>query len=134
MGFRWTANFSTRNFNSVNRDGLQTFKLPEYWEHPSDDMAKRLYEELQRELPSGHLLCDVPVEVFAWTGGGNDDVLFRHLDKPDRFTIIHLSWLGRTEINAQHPTVEFDGCFAKFLDYHKTLLAFLNNLSKTRNT
>ena len=50
-----------------------------------------------------------------------DDVLFRHTDEPERFTVIHLSWLGRTEINSKHPTVEFDGTFAEFLAEEKRL-------------
>lgn len=95
-------------------------------------MANIHHAELQRELPPGHLLHGVPVENFAWSRG-SDDVLFRHLNEPDHFTIIHLSWLGRTEINAQHPTVEFDGSFAEFLAYYEKLLTFLKDVSKNRN-
>ena len=92
--------------------------LPEGWIYPDAEEAQRLFSELQRELPPGHLLDGVAVNVFA-SADGIDDVLFRHRDHPDRFTVIHLSWLGRTEINAQHPTVEFDGSFAEFLTDQK---------------
>jgi hypothetical protein len=74
-----------------------------------------LHAELQRELPPGHVLTGRAVETFAWREGATDDVMFRHTDEPERFTVIHLSWLGRTEINAEHPTVEFDGTFSEFL-------------------
>ena len=108
-------------------------KLPDYWEHPDTHIAENLHAELQRELPPGHLLFGVPVETFAWTGHGSDDILFRWLDVPDRFTIIHLSWLGRAEINAKHPTVEFDGSFADFLAYHEQLITFLRDVPKRRD-
>jgi len=29
--------------------------------------------------------------------------------------MIHLTWLGRTEINAKHPTVGFDGTLEGFV-------------------
>ena len=85
--------------------------------YPDSENAQNLFEELQRELPPGHLLAGRAVETFAWREGATDDVLFRHRDEPERFTVIHLSWLGRTEINALHPTVEFDGTFAEFLAF-----------------
>jgi hypothetical protein len=111
----------------------ETQKLPDYWEYPDADMAALLYAELQRELPPGHLLFGVPVETFGWTGRGSDDILFRWLDSPDRFTVIHLSWLGRTEINAQHPWVEHDGSFADFLAYHESFRQFCRDASKRRD-
>ena len=74
----------------------------------------------------------VPVILFA-TRRGIDDVLFRHRDDPDRFTVIHLSWLGRTEINAQHPTVEFDGSFQEFVAWEESILEFLRNAAKRRD-
>ena len=89
--------------------------LPLGWYYPDAEDAQALITEFQRELPPGHLLDGVPVDVFAWREGATDDVLFRHRNQTDRFTVIHLSWLGRTEINAQHPTVAFDGTFAEFL-------------------
>lgn len=89
--------------------------LPLGWYYPDTEDTQRILNEFQRELPPGHLLDGVPVDVFAWREGATDDVLFRHRSQSDRFTVIHLSWLGRTEINAQHPTVEFDGTFAGFL-------------------
>jgi len=95
--------------------------LPEGWFYPDDATMRDLYEELQRELPPGHMLAGRLVETFAWREGATDDVLFRHTGETDRFTVIHLSWLGRTEIDAKHPTVEYDGTFAGFLDEEKRL-------------
>jgi hypothetical protein len=93
---------------------------------------RSLHEELERELPPGHILHGVPVDTFA-TRGGIDDVLFRHRDQPEHFTVIHLSWLGRTEINAQHPTVEFDGSYAEFITWEHSILKFLRNEAKKHN-
>jgi hypothetical protein len=88
--------------------------LPEGWYYPDAAESELFHAELQRELPPGHLLFGVPVATFA-TRDGTDDTLFRHRDEPERFTLIHLTWLGKTEINSEHPTVEFDGTFAEFL-------------------
>lgn len=95
--------------------------LPLGWFYPDNETAQKLHFELQMELPAGHLLDGQAVETFAWREGATDDVLFRHMDEPDRFTVIHLSWLGRTEINPLHPTVQFDGTFAGFLAEEKRL-------------
>ena len=95
--------------------------LPQGWSYPDHDTALNLHAELLRELPPGHVLTGREVETFAWREGATDDVLFRHTDEPDRFTVIHLSWLGRTEINAEYPAVEFDGTFAEFLAEEKRL-------------
>lgn len=89
--------------------------LPEGWEYPDAEEAAGLYAELQRELPQGHLLYGVEVETFA-AAVGNDDTLFRHINGPERFTVVHLTWLGKTEINARHPTIDFDGTYVEFLE------------------
>jgi hypothetical protein len=88
--------------------------LPLGWEYPEPDEAAARHAELKRELPSGHILFGIPVETFA-SRIGDDDTLFRHLGDPDRFTLVHLTWLGREEINAEHPSVDFDGTLAEFL-------------------
>lgn len=88
--------------------------LPEGWYYPDMTEAEHLQAELQRELPPSHLLFGISVTTFA-ARDGTDDTLFRHRNEPERFTVIHLTWLGKTEINAKHPTVEFDGTFAEFL-------------------
>lgn len=106
--------------------------LPEGWFYPDAETVELLHAELQRELPPGHLLTGRAVEVFAWCGGGYDDVLFRHTDEPARFTVIHLSWLGSTEINAQHPTVEFDGTFNEFTAEQERIFDFLRSLAAGR--
>ncbi|HEY2081919.1 MAG TPA: hypothetical protein VGI88_03975 [Verrucomicrobiae bacterium] len=105
------------------------YELPGWWKQPDATVARNLEAELQRELPPGHLLYGIPVETFGYSDG-SDDVLFHRLDTPDRFTIVHLTWLGHTEINAQHPTVEFDGTFAEFLAYHEDLISFLRSVAK----
>ncbi len=69
--------------------------------------------ELQRELPPGHLLFGRVVETFAYRRD-QDDVLFRHRDQQNRFTVIHLTWIRKREINAEHPSVCFDGPFETF--------------------
>jgi len=82
--------------------------------------AEALHAELQRELPPGHLLFGRAVETFAYRRD-QDDVLFRHCDEPDRFTLVHLSWIRKREINAEHPSVCFDGSFETLLAQEESL-------------
>ena len=95
--------------------------LPLGWFYPDSETVQSLHTELQRELQPGHLLSGRAVEAFAWREGATDDVLFRHRDEPQRFTVIHLSWIGNVEIDARHPTVEFDGTFSAFLATERAL-------------
>ena len=83
------------------------------WYYPDADVAESLHTELQLELPPGHLLFGRAVETVAYRRD-QDDVLFRHRDEPDRFTVIHLTWIQKREINPQHPSVCFDGAFKRF--------------------
>ena len=98
--------------------------LPLGWEYLEPGCAASLLAELHRELPPGHPLYGRRVEVFA-ARVGDDDTLFRHLDEPGRFTVVHLTWLGREEINAEHPWVEFDGTLGAFLDREHRIVAGL---------
>jgi hypothetical protein len=110
----------------------ERYELPEGWFWPDADEARSLHAELQREMPPGHLLYGLSVNTFA-TRRGTDDVLVRHEDDPDRFTVIHLSWLGRAEINARHPTVAFDGSFSGFLAEEARINAFLKDRARKRD-
>jgi|SRR6266850_1904555 len=83
------------------------------WHYPDAAIAQSLHAELQRELPPGHLLYGRPVETVAYRED-QDDVLFHHKNEPDRFTVIHLTWTRKREINAEHPSVCFDGTFVDF--------------------
>ena len=98
--------------------GAQTLpgELPEGWFASDPERAASLLAELEREVPRGHLLHGDRIEVVAHREG-TDDILCRHRDESSRFTVIHLSWLGREEIDAQHPAVEADGDFTSFLAY-----------------
>lgn len=88
-------------------------QLPPGWVHPDPEWEAQLESEFRRELPPGHLLHSLRVQLIA-AREGTDDVLFQHRDEPDRFTVVHLSWLGKEEIDASHPWVEFDGDFPAF--------------------
>ncbi len=90
--------------------------LAEGWFESDTDRATALLAELKREVPPGHVLRGARVSVVAHRDG-TDDILCRHVDDPSRFTVVHLTWLGREEIDAQHPAVEADGDFDSFLAY-----------------
>ena len=84
---------------SINRS-----TLPAGWYYPTETEAQSLHAE----LPPGHLLSDSRSRRLQ------DDVLFRHLDESDRFTVVHLTWIRKQEMDAKHPSVCFDGTFERF--------------------
>lgn len=94
---------------------MMVLPLPEGWFSANAEQAKRLLDELHRELPPNHVLYGVRVETFAHRDDATDDVLFRHVDEPTRFTSVHLTWLGREDIDRHHPSVTFDGTFDAFV-------------------
>jgi hypothetical protein len=96
---------------------LSRLVLPYGWFYPSPNERAALERELQLELPAQHLLYHKPVEVIAHRRGATDDILCRHLDEPQRYTVVHLTWAMKTEINAGFPTVEADGTWQDFLNY-----------------
>ncbi|MBK8900644.1 MAG: hypothetical protein IPM53_05660 [Anaerolineaceae bacterium] len=93
--------------------------LPLGWFYATPEERESLEEELQKELPQGHLLFNKLVQVIAHRAGATDDILCQHLEEPDRYTVIHLTWSMKTEINEKHPTVEVDGRFPHFLAYEQ---------------
>lgn len=102
--------------HGMTKDPLEWLPLGWFVSSPID--AELLSAELQRELPYGHLLYHIPINVIAHREG-TDDILCAHQGDPERFTVIHLTWIGRTEINSSHPTVESDGTFEDFLNYER---------------
>ena len=96
-------------------DFIPPSPLPPTYEPVAADRADGLLAELRREAIPGHLLHNCPVRVVAectW----NDDVLFQHLADPGRFTVAHLTYLGRPEIDSHHPTIGFDGTWMEFVE------------------
>jgi hypothetical protein len=85
------------------------------WYCPDTALAQSLSAELQRELPPDHLLFGRAVEAVAYRQD-QDDVLFHHQNEADRFTVIHLTWSRKKEIDADHPSICFDGSFEDFFD------------------
>jgi hypothetical protein len=91
--------------------------LPEGWFIAEADESARLHNELQRELPTGHVLKGVPVLVVAHRDCATDDVLCQHQNNVLRFTVVHLTWKMSEEISPKFPLVTVDGCFEDFLKY-----------------
>jgi hypothetical protein len=96
--------------------------LPEGWLRSDADRAASLLAELEREIAPGHVLFGALVVVVAHREG-TDDILCRHVDFPSRFTVVHLTWRGREEIDEHHPAVESDGDFESFLAYEARFVA-----------
>jgi hypothetical protein len=76
--------------------------------------AEQLLAELQRELPREHALQGKALEALADRDGASDDVLFRLVDSPDRFVIVHLTWRMQPETDPPYPLVAFEGTFDEF--------------------
>jgi len=53
----------------MSSNASQQHELPEGWFWPDADEMHSLHAELQRELPAGHILYDVPVTTFATRRG-----------------------------------------------------------------
>ena len=92
--------------------------LSKGWFPVNSKQAIGLFEELQRELPQGHILYNKAVKVIADRNGATDDILCQHEDDRNHFTVIHLTWSGKKEMNEKYPYVEFDGTFDEL--YKKT--------------
>jgi hypothetical protein len=78
----------------------------------TDELVKGYENELALELPPGHYLKDVPVRAIA-KDGASDDALFRHVDEPDHWSVVHLTWISKQERDP-FPAVAFTGTFAEF--------------------
>ena len=99
--------------------------LPEgFWLPLAADEAASRLAELYREAIPGHLLYGVLLQALA-DACDNDDVLFQHLENPERFTVAHLTGCGGPEIDVHHPTIEFDGTWAEFVVDQQRLLDWL---------
>lgn len=69
----------------------------------SDLEKKRLKEELEKEINSNHVLYgkeNIPIARRE----ENDDVIFKISD--DSFALVHLTWLGKQEIDERFPFTE----------------------------
>lgn len=95
-------------------------QLPEGWLACDAEAAAKLHKELQTELPDGHALHGLALELVA-RRDGSDDVLCRHPHGPERYTVVHLTWAMRQEADPRFPSVEADGDFAAFLEYGRGL-------------
>jgi len=95
--------------------------LPKGWFVSDAEKAIQFYNELQRELPKGHILYRKEVCVIAHRGA-TDDILCQHKDDKTHFTVIHLTWSGKEEKGTDYPYVEYDGNFNDFLEYENRFL------------
>jgi hypothetical protein len=91
-----------------------TLPLPPAWQPITTDRAQALLAELRAELPAGHVLHKVPVHAVAEAIDA-DDVLFRHCNDPVRFTVVHLTYAHRPELDARSPAVLVDGSWLDFI-------------------
>jgi len=110
---------STAKKSQVPLDGRivvvrEVESLPDGWHHATEEDRNRLEKELERELPQGHPLYQKSIKVIAHRDGATDDILCKHIDEPERYTVVHLTWSMKTEIDENHPSVEMDGTFQDF--------------------
>lgn len=87
--------------------------LPEGWYGIDGEMARAMLEELHREVAPTHCLRGVTLEAVA-RRDGNDDVLFRRLDQPGQYCVVHLTWAQTRETSPYFPGVAFVGTLAEF--------------------
>ncbi|RDI22450.1 hypothetical protein DEU38_11313 [Rhodococcus sp. AG1013] len=105
----------------------QLSALPEGWcatARPSEecDMSHSgIAEEVAVEVSAEHPLFGVAVEVVAHDVAF-DDVLCQHVEDPERFTEVHLTWARRAE-SFGLPSIECDGGWADFLRLQQAISA-----------
>jgi len=96
---------------------INSESLPLSWFFASEKEREYLWNELQKEIPVGHVLFRVPLLIIATQNYVTDDILCKHLNEPDRYTVVHLTWSAATETIENLPAVEMDGSFEDFLNY-----------------
>ena len=72
-----------------------------------------LNSQLQRELPSGHVLVAVKTRAVAMAIN-RDDVLFELIDHVHPLAVVHLTWSQKAQLDARWPTTHF---FANWDDW-----------------
>jgi hypothetical protein len=95
--------------------------ITEGWLRTGADDQAMFFRELTREIIPEHPLYAVDSAIVAHREG-TDDILVQHLRQPGRFSVVHLTWSNRPEIDAAHPMIEYDGPSAGFLAYERAWL------------
>lgn len=85
------------------------------WHVPETEELEQLRLEFEREMPAHHPLAKKSLSLLAYDGV--DDILLQHSDEVDRVSVVHLTWLGRTEL-PNYPAVEFDGTIEAFGEWY----------------
>jgi len=93
------------------------------WHVPEAEELEQLRLEFEREMPALHPLANKSLNLLAYDGV--DDILLQHSDEVDHVSVVHLTWLGRTEL-PNHPTVEFGGTIEAFGKWYAQLLRAAN--------
>ena len=97
-------------------------QLPDGWYRAESNESSRLEKELQTELIFGHKLYSENIKVVAHRDGATDDVLCQHMDHNDLYTVVHLTWSMKPEIDTMHPSIVMHGTFQEFLEYESKWL------------
>ena len=104
QSLKFTTLFGSAPPSSSPPPSEYSFAAP--WQAVHPEHVVGLTTELQRELPSGHVLAGL-VAVPIGHRSDRDDVLFRLGDSPHRFATVHLTFARET--NPKWPsTVIFD--------------------------
>jgi hypothetical protein len=102
------------------KDMNNTYReLPKGWFWASDIESIELFSELQKELHPLHVLKNEPIKVVAHRNGGNDDILCGMIERPGNYKIVYLTWIGKIEIDSNHPSIEFSGTLSDLFEYEK---------------
>lgn len=91
--------------------------FPEGWYKADEEEALRLHKELNTEMLQVHFLYQKNIEIVAHRDGATDDILCKHLDDENLYTVVHLTWKMKPEIDNRFPAIEFHGSFEGFCEY-----------------
>ncbi len=85
-------------------------------------------EEIAVEVSAEHPLFGVAVEMVAHDVAF-DDVLCQHVEDPERFTELHLTWARRAE-SFGLPSIECDGGWEDFLRLQQAISAVVDSAAE----
>ena len=92
-------------------------KLPGGWYWSDQERSEKLEAELRTEMIPEHVVYAKNIKVIADGDGATDDILCKHVDEEDLYTVVHLTWRMKPEINSSHPSIVVHGTFEDFLNH-----------------
>jgi hypothetical protein len=90
--YEWLAPWA-----SIEDEGLHICLGRAFPDACNESVAERLVEELRREMPDGHVLCKLGLQVVAYCEADPNEFLFVTDDPAKPVACVHLTWQEETD-------------------------------------